>query len=396
MTDVRIQRADGSEQVPDIDVPLPRRPPDPPVPVVDGVELSRLLRLAALTPPQAVGLAADLLGAVAGRSGAAAEGDQVITDRIVIGADGLVVVCPPEARRDGGAGPAARASSGGVVALLADIAQAAGRRARHAGPDVADPLLAELDRAAAELPVAGVPAVARRLDEAAAGIDRTAVRAELGALAGAVRGQAAPAQGTARTGGPATPAASGTAPRTTGRDRRTTRRRVGAWVLSVVVLAGIVVLEDAVLHDKVVRDIGVLLDAGRAGGTSAPTPQPDGLPVVPPAPAAAGTVRGVDLRPFDACTPGAACTVRLLVRVVPGTGPQVVTWSYRIVDRCTGAVAPAPGASVTVPAGQERVAVVATVPLPPAPGVGVVAVTEVPAVAASAPLLVGSCRSPAG
>jgi hypothetical protein len=90
------------------------------------------------------------------------------------------------------------------------------------------------------------------------------------------------------------------------------------------------------------------------------------------------------------------CTVRVLVRVVPGAGPQGVAWSYRIVDRCSGAVVPVPGGTASVPAGQERVAVVGTVALPKAPAVGVVAVTEVPAVAASAPVLVGSCGSPAG
>jgi hypothetical protein len=83
--------------------------------------------------------------------------------------------------------------------------------------------------------------------------------------------------------------------------------------------------------------------------------------------------------------------VRVLVRVVPGAGPRVVTWSYRIVDRCTGSVVPVPGGTASVPAGQERVAVVGTVALPTAPALGVVAVTEVPAVAASAPVLVGSC-----
>jgi hypothetical protein len=135
----------------------------------------------------------------------------------------------------------------------------------------------------------------------------------------------------------------------------------------------------------------VLLDAGRSGSTPSAAPKADGPPLVPPAPAAAGSVRGLDLRPLAECTPGAPCTVRLLVRVLPAAGPQAVTWSYRLVDRCTGAVAAGPRGTASVPAGQDRVAVVSTVALPKAPAVGVVAVTEVPAVAASAPVLVGSC-----
>ena len=99
----------------------------------------------------------------------------------------------------------------------------------------------------------------------------------------------------------------------------------------------------------------------------------------------------MDLRPLAECTPGVPCAVRVLIRVVPGAGPQVVTWSYRVVDRCTGAVVSAPGGSVAVPADQERVAVVGTVALPAAAAVAVVAVTDAPAVAASAPVLLGTC-----
>jgi hypothetical protein len=279
-----------------------------------------------------------------------------------------------------------------VGAVLADIARAARLRA---GP-AADPLLAQLDQAVAELPVAGVSAAARTLGEAAAGTDRTAVRAELCALTRAIAGHAGQAQGAGPAGGPSAATRPGTAPPAAPGGGRSARRRIGAWFLSILVLAGAVLLENALLRDKVATDIGVLLDAGRSGSTPSAAPKPDGLPVVPPAPAAASSVRGVDLRPLAECTPGLPCTVRVLVRVVPGAGPQVVTWSYRIVDRCTGAVVPVPGGTTSVPAGQERVAVVGTVALPTAQAVGVVAVTEVPAVAASAPVLMGSCVPPPG
>jgi hypothetical protein len=48
---------------------------------------------------------------------------------------------------------------------------------------------------------------------------------------------------------------------------------------------------------------------------------------------------------------------------------------------------------VTVPAQGERAVAVATVPLPALSAVAVFAVTDTPAVAASPPVLVGSCRS---
>jgi hypothetical protein len=395
VTDLRIRGAARSSQVADVGVPPPRRPADPPLPDASAVDLSRLLRLSGLMPAQAVEVGADLLAALSARSNLDVDREQVIDDRVVIGADGMVALRPASDRQDGESATAGNTSGVAVVALLADIARAARLRARRAGPE-AGRLLAELDRAAAELPEAGVPAMARTLGEVAAGIDRSAVRAELGALAQAIGRHAAPAPDARPAAGPPTAIRSGTAARATTGDHRSARRRVGAWLVSAVVLAGVLLLEHAVLRDKVATDIGVLLDAGRSGGTSSAAPKPDGLPVVPPAPAAAGSVRGVDLRPLAECPPGAPCTVRVLVRVAPAAEPQAVTWSYRIVDRCTGAVVAAPGGTTSVPAGQERVAVVGVVPLSTAPAVGVVAVTEVPAVAASAPLLVGSCTSSAG
>ena len=85
--------------------------------------------------------------------------------------------------------------------------------------------------------------------------------------------------------------------------------------------------------------------------------------------------------------------MRVLVRLVPAPDPQTVTWSFRVVDRCTGATDTAPGGSVTVPPGAEQAAAVDTVALPPQTAVAVVAVTEVPAAAAAPPVLVGSCRA---
>jgi hypothetical protein len=166
-------------------------------------------------------------------------------------------------------------------------------------------------------------------------------------------------------------------------------------VLTVVVLAAVVVLEVVLLRDRIAADIRVLLDAGRSGSAPSAAPEPDGLPVVPPAPAAAGSVTGVDLRPLAACAPGAPCDLRLLVRLVPGADPQVVTWSYRVVDRCTGATETVPGGSVTAPAQAGQVAAVGTLPLPALPAVAVLAVTDGPAVAASPPVSVGACPPPA-
>jgi hypothetical protein len=83
------------------------------------------------------------------------------------------------------------------------------------------------------------------------------------------------------------------------------------------------------------------------------------------------------------------------VQLVPSAEAQVVTWSFRVVDRCTGPSVAAPGGTVTVPPQADRAAAVGVVALPLLDGVAVVAVTDAPAVAASAPFVVGSC-GPAG
>jgi len=253
--------------------------------------------------------------------------------------------------------------------------------------------VAELDRAVTELQAVDVPVVAQRLGEAAATIDRAAVRAELRALVRAVDGEAAPAGSFGPAGAPSTVVHAAPARHAPDAAARTARRRVGAWLLSVLVLAAVVLVEVVLLRGHIAADIGRLLNAGRSGSGPSAAPKPDGLPLVAPAPAASGSVTAVQLRPLAPCAPGAACSLRLLVTLLPGDGPQHVAWSYRIVDRCTGAMDVAPGGSIPVPAGGERAAAVGTIALPAVRAVAVVAVTSLPAVAASPPVLVGSCLS---
>jgi hypothetical protein len=373
--------------------PADREPADPAAALPEGVELSRLLALVRLTAPQALEIAVGLLTGAARREDqdpGSSDRDPVVLHRAMVSTDGQVVLGPAPVG-GGSRGPEAVAATGAaLVAVLDEVAGAARLRGRPADP-AAEQLLTELDRASTDLPHDGVLVVAARLQETVAGLDRPAVRAELAALVRAVRDRAASA------GGPA-PAASGstvvrTAParRVPRRGSRTALRRIGAWLLSLVVLAAGVVLEIVVLRDEIAADVARLLDAGRSGAASSAAPEPDGVPIDPPAPAAAGSVAAVDLRPLAGCAPGAPCTLALLVRLVPGAEPQEVAWSYRIVDRCTGAAATVPGGTVTAPAGGQRVAAVGTVTLPSAQAVAVLAVSSLPAEAASAPVFAGSC-----
>ena len=116
-----------------------------------------------------------------------------------------------------------------------------------------------------ELPVVGVSVVAPKLLQAAAAIDRPVVRAELAALVSALRGAAGSAGGRGRVANVSTVVRSAPAHGRAAGETRTARRRIGAWLLSVLVLSSVVVLEVALLRDDIATDIGLLLDAGRSG-----------------------------------------------------------------------------------------------------------------------------------
>lgn len=362
--------------------PTGSRPADPAPAGATGVEVRRLIRLTRLTPAQALEIGAAVLAEAAAR-------DLARTARAVVGDDGRVVLDPApdggSTGRPAGPGPAVPSAA----AVVADVAAAARLGARRDDPAAAR-LLGALDQAVRDLPVVGLPAAAERLRAAAAAIDRRAVRAELAALVRAVGGPPGSTTGAGPAGTPS-PAPAARARRAAGRQRRTTVRRAGAWLVSIAVLAAVVVIEIVTLRDRVATDIGLLLDAGRSGTTQDAPPEADGLPVPAPAPAAAGSVLGVDLRLLDRCSPGGPCSVRVLVRLVPAPEPQVVSWSFAVVDRCTGAVVPAPGGTVPVPAGGDQATAVGTVALPAVPAVAVLAVLDLPAAAASAPVDVGSC-----
>lgn len=386
MTDLTTPRAaDRPFSAPEPREPLEDAPPSgpaapaAPAAAPGGAALTRLLALARPTPPQALELGLGLLDALLA---AAVEGPAPDAVDPVVTVDGRVALAVDPAGARGR--PAEQ--------VLAELGAAARR------PGAADPaahrVLAELDLAAAELGVEGVAVAARRLGTVAGGVDRARIRAELGALARAVGGPVGAPPGGVRRAQPAG-ARGRPAPEAAPRRARSTGRRIGAWLLSLVVLGAVVVSEVVLLGDDISTDIDLLLDAGRSGEEPEDEPEPDGLPVVPPAPPAAGPVTGVDLRALAPCATGAPCTVRLLVRLEPAAEPRTVTWSYRIVDRCTGASSTVPGGEVAVPPQADRVAVVGVVPLPALAGLAVVAVTDGPAVAASAPVSTGSCR-PAG
>ena len=262
---------------------------------VSGVPLTRLIALAGLTPPQVFEIGVALLAEAAKRS--EPDDDRLDCDQIMIDTDGgIVLVLESHACGEGTSRPVAGSAAGTVAVVLADLAGAARRRtgvritggaaAGRAGPG------------GGAVSVAGVPSVARTLGEAG-GRDRPrAVRAELAALVRAILGRPGSAAGSDPASGPPSRVAGvNGGRRSPSGAAQAAARRIGAWLVSVAVLVAVVLLEVAFLRDEIAADVDLLLDAGRSGSAPIqPRREPDGLPVVPPAPAAAGVVTAVDLR----------------------------------------------------------------------------------------------------
>jgi len=361
-----------------------RRSVDPRTSPPAGVPPARLIALAGLSPAQALDIGAQILASFVKRSESDTHG---LSDQVLIGMGGRVVL-----RRTQSGHPATSSASGQAAESLATVLTELSDAARHRAGS-ADPLLAELEQAIALVPLVDLRAVARRLDDACATIDRDGVRAELAALVRAIVG----ASGAITASGPSVGAPSAAAARLecpvgprAGNRGHGAMRRIGAWLVSVALVVTIVLLEFAFLRDDILADVHLLLQAGRSGSVPVDVPESDGLPLVAPAPPAAGSVLAVDLRALDRCAPGAPCPMRVLVRLVSGAEPQTVSWSIRITDRCTVGTEIVPGGSVVVTAGEVQATAVGSVPLPQTAS-AVFAVTELPAVAASPPVLVGSC-----
>jgi hypothetical protein len=193
--------------------------------------------------------------------------------------------------------------------VLAELADAARPRARRA-----DPLLAELERAIALVPLADLPVVTRTLEEACVAIDRDGVRAELSALVRAISGTSGRSSEDRRGGAPLQ------APSSVAADRG---RPAGAARAA------------AARGDAQARGVAAL---GRSSSRSCCSRSRSCATTSPPTSTCPGC--GFDRRPprhprlslipgstgetvarstcaLDRCTPGTPCTMRVLVQLVP-------------------------------------------------------------------------------
>lgn len=167
------------------------------------------------------------------------------------------------------------------------------------------------------------------------------------------------------------------------------------WLIGPLLLVLVLIGELTLLRDSIARDVDLLRQAARPAPVSGPSGGVPAPPVPVLAPASTPAIADVDLRAMGRCDPGAPCQVRVLIRPA-APGPMDVSWSFRVLDRCTGAGWDSPGGKARAPAGGTGVAAVSTVVLPSAKALAVVAVAGEPGApgAASGPLRVptpGTC-----
>lgn len=125
--------------------------------------------------------------------------------------------------------------------------------------------------------------------------------------------------------------------------------------------------------------------------TTAPSPSPTGpFPIPVYAPAAAGSVKAVNVSQDGACAVGSNCTVQVQVVFNPQPDSHPINWTFKIFDRCSGVAVDQAGGTVNAQGGWNNTIADTVFNLPGARGqIAIVAISTAPDQAASQPLLLG-------
>jgi hypothetical protein len=175
---------------------------------------------------------------------------------------------------------------------------------------------------------------------------------------------------------------------------RVTRVTRGLWglVVAVAVLGLVVTVEVTFLHGPITRDLQTLRGgiAGKTAGTRVTRPIPLAGPEI-----GAGPVRVLDVRPLQSCVAGRPCPVRVLVDFAPQAKPLSVSWTFEVIDRCSGASVSRRGGDALLPAEARQLVRLGSVQVPGWRAPELVALTTGPVAARSAgfpiPPSVGVC-----
>jgi hypothetical protein len=341
---------------------------------VDGTSVQRLLSLATLSSRQAAYIAARTLAGLATLHAADRAHGRLCAGNVLIDRDGTVQLSDWALGTDATSSGDLAAARDLVAALIRNADRPAARRGQ---------LLQRLERLAAS-PITDAAAAAGELEGALG--DSATVADELGLLVGASN----------RPPGGVVVAAP--LPPRLPHDRRPLTRRPGKrrWAVAAGTVLVLAAAGAAVLAVSQRRH--ETAGTPPASHTSPPPPvSPSPVPrstapvaATAVAPRSAGFVDGVAITPVEACQPGASCSVRVTIKITAHDDVKHVTWTFVLVDPCTGSRTDVPGGSMIAQPSWQHIYTTTRVPLPQTRSVALLAMTTAPVRAASAPVTVPS------
>jgi protein kinase-like protein len=341
---------------------------------VDGTSVQRLLSLATLSSPQAAYIAARTLAGLATLHAAGQAHGRLCAGNVLIDRDGTVQLSDWALGTDATSSDDLAAARELVAALIHNADRPAARRGE---------LLQRLERLAAS-PITDAAAAAGELENALG--DSASVADELGILVGASN---RPPGGVVA----ATPL-----PPRLPHDRRPLSRRSGKrrWAVAAGTVLVLAAAGAAVLAVSQRRH--ETAGTPPPSRTSPPPPASPGpaprstrpLAAMAVAPRSAGFVDGVAVTPVETCQPGASCSVRVTIKITAHDDVKHVTWTFVLVDPCTGSRTDVPGGSMIAQPSWQNIYTTTRVPLPQTRSVALLAMTTAPVRAASAPVTVPS------
>ncbi|WP_310962528.1 hypothetical protein [Nocardioides terrisoli] len=379
---------------------LTEEPAGPPVPVV---RLGQLLRVAVLTPYQAVFLAAEIFGLLASRHAHNGRGPVPSAETLTVSGDGEVDWAAETTPASSSPEADLAAARGVAELLLGNTRSGMARR-----PAEAALLLRTLEGIAEEELFESATAAHRlraalALQQGSGAADAERLRHELSALVRAF-GRIDPPH---RSPYPTQTAPGHLAdPMVTlraqpwrrrgwkGLRHRTRRRLLVTLAALMLVVAAAIVLGPG---GQLARLRG---DSAASTAVTPPSPTPSQPTVVPRraaktprplrtfAPASAGAVTGTTVKQLATCAPGMACPIQVTVLLQPAVAGEVVRWRIGIVNRCRGTARWVPATTMAPDPGWTRVFAPTSVSLPHAHSLALVAETTSPARTQSPPVLV--------
>jgi len=338
---------------------------------VDGTSVQRLLSLATLSASQAAYIVARTLAGLATLHAAGRAHGRLCAGNVLVDRDGTVQLSDWALGTDAKPSDDIAAARQLITAMVRNADRPAARRGE---------LLHRLEDLAAT-PITEAAAAAGELENALG--DPATVADELGVLVGASNRP------------PGGVVAAAPLPPRLPHDRRPltrgpVRRRwlVAAGTVLVLAAAGGAALAVSQhRHGTAATPPASHTSSRSASPRPAPhSPAPAAANAV--APRSAGFVDAVVLTPVNACQPGASCPVRVTIKITAHDDVKHVTWSFVLVDPCTGSRTSVRGGSMIARPSWQNIYTTTSVPLPQTRSVALVAMTTAPVRAASAPVSV--------